>query len=344
MLKLDRLQDGFTSRYPHQYVTIDSHTQGEPTRLLVDGIDDLAGATMKEKRQSFASRYDHVRLLLTREPRGHRDIFAAAVTEPVSPEAAFGLIYMDAKRYPYLCGHGTIGAITALVETGALAFGDGDHVITVDTPSGPLQAHTRINNDRVESVGLDMVPSFVLESGCVLEIPHFGKIDIDLVYVGGVFAMVSAAAIGLELKSANSQQLIRLGMDIIAAANHTLQVAHPERPEVNTIDVAEFYSEDAQGRGTSVVVYGEAHMDRSPCGTGTTAKMTLLHHQGCLQTGKNYFNSSPLGTTFKGVILHRQSVGKFDGIVARITGSATITGLHRFVVDPTDPFPEGFLL
>lgn len=344
MLKLDRLQDGFNSRYPQQYITIDSHTQGEPTRLLVGGIDNIVGWTMKEKRERFASRYDHVRLLLTREPRGHRDIFAAVVTEPVNRQAAFGLIYMDARRYPYLCGHGTIGAVTALVETGALDLGDGDHVITIDTPSGPLQAHTRINNDRVESVGLDMVPSFVLETGCVLEIPHFGKIDVDLVCVGGVFAMISASAIGLELKPANSQQLIRLGMEIIAAANKTLQVAHPERPEVNTIDVAEFYSEDTQGRGTSVVVYGEAHMDRSPCGTGTTAKMTLLHHQGRLQPGEYYFNSSPLGTTFKGEILRQQSVGKLDGIVARITGSATITGLQRFILDPADPFPEGFLL
>ena len=348
MIALDQISKGFSDRYPDQFVTIDSHTQGEPTRLLVGGIDALPGKTIIAKRNFFAARYDHLRLLLTQEPRGHRDMFAAVVTEPVSRGAHFGLIYMDARRYPYLCGHATIGAVTTLIETGVLAAQDGDTLITVDTPSGPLQAHSRVLDGRVLSVGIDMVPSFVLKTDCPVDVPGYGVINIDLVCVGGFFAMVSAATIGIELSAHNSPEIIALGMAIIAAANRQLQVYHPERPEVNSIDVTEFYAEkpaDREGKnGTSVVVYGESHVDRSPCGTGTTAKMTLLHHKNRLRLHETYRNGSPLGTVFQGNITGELTIGEFSGIVGQIRGSATLTGLHRFVLDQNDPFPQGFLL
>ncbi len=345
MFKLDRIENGFLHRYPDRIVTIDSHTQGEPTRLLVGGVGSLPGSTMKAKRDFFESRYDHVRQLLTREPRGHRGIMAAVVTEPVTPQGAFGLFYMDARRYPFLCGHATIGAVATLIESGALVAEDGDTLITVDTPSGPLAAHTRIRSGRVESVAIDMVPSFVFDTARDIEVPGFGRIPVDLVCVGGFFAMVSARSVGIDLIPANSHRLIPLGMAVIDAANQAFSVFHPGRPEVKTVDVTEFYDEDpVAGTGKSVVVYGESHMDRSPCGTGTTAKMTLLHHQGKLIPGQVYKNASPLGTVFEGRILKTVSIGKFGGIVGQIRGNAQITGYHQFVVDANDPFPEGFLL
>jgi proline racemase len=270
---------------------------------------------------------------------------AAVVTEPVSAKGAFGLFYMDARRYPYLCGHATIGAVATLIETGALEAVDGDTVITVDTPSGPLDAHTRIRNGRVASVAIDMVPSFVFDTRRELEIDGFGKVNVDLVCVGGFFAMVSARSISIDLVPENSQRLIPLGMAIIEAANQAFAVYHPERPEVNTVDVTEFHDQGPRaGTGKSVVVYGESHMDRSPCGTGTTAKMTLLHHQGKLGQGQTFTNASPLGTVFEGQVVGTMAVGKFDGIVGQVRGSAQITGYHQFVVDKHDPFPEGFLL
>ncbi len=355
MLRLDQVHKGFVDRYAERIMTIDSHTEGEPTRLLVGGIGPLPGATMEEKRHFFTSHYDHLRLLLTREPRGHRDMFAAVVTDPVSPEAQFGLIYMDSRRYPYLCGHATIGAVTTLVETGAIQAPDGDTLITVDTPSGPLQAHTRIAGGRVLSVGIDMVPSFVLQTACSLEVPGFGLVTVDLVCVGGFFAMVSAASVGIDLAAENSRELISLGMAIIDAANRQLSVHHPLRPEVHTIDVTEFYVEDPGNSnnnsedvsiksGTSVVIYGESHMDRSPCGTGTTAKMTLLHNKGRFRPGQTYRNTGPLGTIFEGRIVEELTIGDLSGIIGRIRGSATVTGYHQFVVDAKDPFQQGFLL
>ncbi|NNL76476.1 MAG: hypothetical protein HKO68_09090, partial [Desulfobacterales bacterium] len=212
MLKLDRIKSGFITRYPDRIVTIDSHTQGEPTRLLISGVGALPGNTIKAKRDYFESHYDYVRMLLTREPRGHRGIMAAVVTDPVSSKGQFGMFYMDAKRYPYLCGHATIGAIASLIETGALENSDGETLITVDTPSGPLDAHTKIRDGHVESVAIEMVPSFVFDTGCEVEIAGFGAVSVDLVCVGGFFAMVSARSIGLDLVPANNQRLISLGM------------------------------------------------------------------------------------------------------------------------------------
>jgi len=345
MLNLDRIPDGFHDRYPDRIVTVDSHTQGEPTRLLIEGLGPLPGTTMKDKRDYFESRFDDVRMLLTREPRGHRGIMAAVVTEPVSPRGRFGLFYMDARRYPYLCGHATIGAVATLVEAGALEVGEGEQVITVDTPSGPMDAHTRIRAGRVTSVAIDMVPSFVFDTGRELTVEGYGRIPVDLVCVGGFFAMVSARTLGLDLVPANKQQLISLGMAVIEAANRDFEVHHPERPEVNTVDVTEFYDEDPRtGTGRGMVIYGESHMDRSPCGTGTTAKMTLLHHKGKLKPGEAYRNAGPLGTMFEGRIVRTQPIGPFRGIVGQIRGTAQITGYHQFVLDAHDPFPKGFLM
>jgi len=345
MLKLDRIINGFLALYPERIVTIDSHTQGEPTRLLISGVGALPGSTMKDKRNSFESHFDHVRMLLTREPRGHRGIMAAVITEPISPEGQFGLFYMDARRYPYLCGHATIGAVVSLIEAGALHTDADDTIITVDTPSGPLDAHTRIRDGHVESVAIEMVPSFVFDTDCEIDVTGFGKVPVDLVCVGGFFAMVSARSIGIELVPQNSHRLIPLGMAVIEAANRALNVYHPQRPEVNTVDVTEFYDEDPKtGTGKSVVIYGESHMDRSPCGTGTTAKMTLLHHLGKLDRGQAYKNTSPLGTVFEGRIIKTLPIGKFEGIVGQVRGNAQITGYHQFVVDANDPFQKGFLI
>jgi proline racemase len=345
MLNVDRLEQWLPARFDDRIVTIDSHTQGEPTRLLVGGVGALPGDTIKARRDHFESHFDHVRQLLTREPRGHRGIMAAVVTEPVSPNSDFGLFYMDARRYPYLCGHATIGAVVTLIEAGALSAPEGETVIVVDTPSGPLEAHTRIHHGRVHSVAIEMVPSFVFATGRELTVAGYGTMPVDLVCVGGFFAMVSVRAIGIELTPANSQRLITLGMDVIEAANSAFHVSHPLRPEVTTVDVTEFYEHDrTQGGGRSAVIYGESHMDRSPCGTGTTAKMTLLHHQGKLAAGDVYRNSGPLETVFEGRIVKTVHIGEMDGIVCQVRGNAQITGIHQFVVDGRDPFPQGFLL
>jgi len=341
-----KMKGVLAERFPSRVLTIDSHTAGEPTRLIVGGIPPIPGKTMQAKLDYFRANLDSIRLLLTSEPRGHRDMLAAAVTEPTTEGADFGLIYMDARRYPFLCGHATIGAVTTLIEAGALSATGAEAVVTVDTPSGPMRTRAQIKADKVDSVAIQMVPSFVYGADQTLRVPGIGTIVVDTVCVGGFFVMVSADQIGIELTLANAKQLVQLGMAIIDNANDQLQVRHPMRPEVTTIDVVEFYdpSGHAQKSGKNIVVYGEAHMDRSPCGTGTAAKMTLLHHRKQLAVGQSFINANPLGPTFEGRIAFKTKVGELPAIVGEVCGSAHITGIHEFVLDPDDPFPQGFLV
>jgi proline racemase len=333
-------------RYPSRIVTIDSHTAGEPTRLIVGGVDPLPGQSMQEKRLYFMAHYDHIRLQLTRETRGHRGMFGAFLTEPVTPGAHFGLIYMDPRRYPFLCGHASMGAVMTLIAAGAIPR-TGDVIpVIVDTPSGPMEATAYLKSGRVESVAIKMVPSFVYKDPEKIELPGHGLISAATVCVGGFFIMVSADELNLDWLPANRPRFVNLGMQLIHAANQQLVVRHPTRPEVNTVDVTEFYDPagDAQSKGKSMVIYGEDHMDRSPCGTGTAAKMTLMHHRGQLELNQPFINTSPLGTTFQGRLVKAVTIGDMPGVIAEIRGSAHITGIHEFIMDADDPLQEGFLL
>ncbi len=327
--------------------TIDSHTEGEITRLIVAGLGKISGSTMMEKLDYFKAHYDPVRCLLTKEPRGSREVLAAAVTENTTPDAAFGLIYMDAKRYPYLCGHATMGAVATLARTGFLALEEGENQVKINTPSGTMEARAQVQNSRVLSVAIDMVPSFVLDTGQSVQVPDFGTVDIDLVCTGGFFAMVDADRLGIEPVMDNKGVLVDLGMKIIDAANQQLKVVHPVRPEVNTVDVTEFYDsrvEKGKAMGRGMVVYGESHMDRSPCGTGTAAKLALLHHYGKISLHQPYLNYSPLGTCFEACLVEKTQINHLDAFVTRIKGRAWITGLHHFVLEDTDPFQQGYLV
>ncbi|HDQ73417.1 MAG TPA: hypothetical protein ENN19_15185 [Chloroflexi bacterium] len=333
-------------QYPDRVLTIDSHTAGEPTRLIVGGLPPIPGETVAEKRKHFMRDWDHVRMQLTCEPRGHRDMLAALLTEPTSAGADFGLIYMDARRYPYLCGHATIGAVTTLIKAGIVEAVEPQTTVIVDTPSGPAEAIAHLRDGLLDSVTIQLAPSFVYGENLDLDAPGLGRIQVDTVCVGGFFAMVSAEQIGLALDVDNAGRLIELGMSIIEAANEQLTVRHPTRPEVRTVDVTEFYDLSAHqaGRGVSAVVYGESHIDRSPCGTGTSAKMALLHHQGRLALNHPFVNAGILGTTFEGRLVAETRVGDLPAVIPEVRGSAHVTGVHQFVLDSRDPFPHGFLL
>ncbi|HID62421.1 MAG TPA: hypothetical protein EYP49_06725 [Anaerolineae bacterium] len=342
-------------KFENQIVTVDSHTAGEPTRLVIAGLPPIPGRTINDKRLYISENLDHVRLLLTREPRGHRDMLGAVVTEPVSEGADFGLVFMDARRYPYMCGHGTIGAVTTFIEMGWLTAQEPETVVVVDTPSGRVRTRARVRTpdsngpggrQRVESVAFQMEPAFAFLLDQSLEVPGLGRLSVDVSFAGGFFIMVSADQIGLAFTPDNAPTLARWGMAIIEAGNQQVPVQHPTRTYINTIDVVEFYDPTGhpQARGKNFVVYGEGHVDRSPCGTGTCAKMALLHRRGELAVGQPFVNEGLLGTTFDGLILGETTVGDWPAIIPQAAGRAYITGFHRFVLDPGDPFPEGFLL
>lgn len=337
----------FSKGFGECITTIDSHTEGETTRLIVNGLRDIKGKTMMDKLEWFKSRYDHVRCLLTKEPRGSKEILAAMVTQNVTKNAKFGLIYMDAKRYPYLCGHATIGAVATLARTGFFKLDQGENYVIVDTPSGPIEARVFVQKDKLTAIAINMVPTFIYSTGQQIEVKEFGTIKIDLVCAGGFFAMVDSHEVGIEPILKNKDVLTDLGMKIIDAANEQLTVSHPVRPDVKTIDVTEFYDsqhENGKAFGKGMVIYGESHADRSPCGTGTAAKLTLLHHYGKIKMNQKYINYSPLGTSFDAMLVKKEKIGSMDGFIVQIKGMAYLSGIHHFIVDNNDPFQQGFLM
>ena len=339
--------DQLTDRYPNPLITIDSHTEGEATRLLISGISDIPGDTMVKKLQYFESEQDQIRCLLTKEPRGPRGTLAAVVTENVSPEASFGLLFMDARRYLHLCGHATIGAVATLAEIGTLKLDEGQNVVSVDTPSGIMTVRVTLTDGAIVSLALKMVPSFVYQVDQKVKVDGFGEVVIDLVCTGGYFAMVNTEILGIEPVLKNKKVLTELGMKIIEAANEQLIVSHPENPTVNTVDVTKFYQTetvDGQIRGRGFVIYGESHMDRSPCGTGTAAKLALLKYRNEIQMGQIYTSISPIGTTFTASMVETTRVGELEAVVAEIQGRAWITGVHHFCLDKNDPFNKGHLV
>ncbi|MCL7453372.1 MAG: proline racemase family protein [Anaerolineae bacterium] len=353
-----QLDTGNFLRFENQIVTLDSHVAGEPIRLAVGGLPPIPGNTINEKRLYMSEHLDHIRRLLTREPRGHRDMFAGVITEPVSDEGAFGIVFMDAQRYPYMCGHGVIGTVAAFIEMGWLESQQDELAVVVDSPSGPVHALATIDRTagwpHASSVAIKLESAFVYSLAQRLDIPGLGSVQVDVCFAGGFFVMISVDQIGLALTPEHSPQLRQWGMAAIEAANQQLSVRHPVRTYIDAVDVAEFYDPagHAEGRGRNFVVLGEGHVDRSPCGTGTSAKMALLHRRGELKKGQPFVNQGLLGTSFEGRILEEITVGApspdpaqvFPAIVPQVRGSAHLTGLHRFVVTPDDPLPEGFLI
>ncbi|MGD9029830.1 MAG: proline racemase family protein [Anaerolineae bacterium] len=358
-----RLDTRAFAEFENQLVTLDLHAGGEPIRLLIDGLPSIPGETINDKRLHVGEHLDQVRLLLTQEPRGHRDMFAGIITDPVSEQGDFGLVFMDARRYPYMCGHGIIGAVTGLIEMGWLEAKGPETAVVVDSPSGPIQACARVRQradgrPRVESVAIRLESAFAFLLDQPLEVPGLGHLTVDVSFAGGFFVMIPADQIEGDLVPENAPQLARWGMASIEAGNQQLSVQHPTRTYIDTIDVAEFYDPagHSQRLGRNFVVLGEGHVDRSPCGTGTSAKMALLHRRGELAVGQTFVNRGLLGTTFEGRIVAESTVGDpatglghragqmLPAIVPEIRGAAHVTGLHRFILTPEDPFPEGFLI
>lgn len=355
-----KFDSAFHRAFSDSILSIDSHVAGEPARLIVGGVPPISGKTTNDKRLYLSENLDDIRLRVTREPRGHRDMFASILVEPESEEATFGLVYMDARRYPYLCGHATIAAVSAMIELGLIKPQLPETPVVVDTPSGPWRtvAHVRENpvsggrRFLVDSVSIRPEIAFAYQLDQPLEVPGLGSIQVDVSFTGGFFVMVSADQIDLDLSVDNASRLAQLGMDIIEAGNAQLEVQHPQKNFINTIDVVEFF--DPRGhenkRGKNFVVLGEGHIDRSPCGTGTCAKLALLHKRELLNVGEPFVNEGFLGTTFDARIIRETSLKdpatglNTPAIIPEVSGTAHITGLQHIVLTPEDPFPEGFLI
>lgn len=325
---------------------IDSHTMGEPTRVVIGGIPKIPGKTMAEKKKYLETNMDYLRTAIMLEPRGHNDMFGSIITTPTNEEADFGIVFMDGGGYLNMCGHGSIGAVTIAIETGMVSVEEPITEVVMDTPAGMVRAKAKVENGKVKEVSIVNVPAFHYKKDIEVDIPELGKITLDISFGGSFFAIVDVKQLGIAVEPKNTQLLIDAGLKIRDAINKSVKIEHPVLKHIKTVDLVEIYDEprnpDAHLR--NVVIFGQGQVDRSPCGTGTSAKLATLYSKGKLDVNEYFVYESILGTTFKGRIIDTTKVGDYDAIVPEITGSAYITGFSHFVIDEEDPVKYGFVL
>ncbi len=339
-----------TGHYAHEFKTIDSHTMGEATRIVYDGFPELPGKTMMEKKQYLEEHFDNYRRALMLEPRGHKDMFGALITAPVHPEADLGVIFMDSGGYLNMCGHGSIGTASMAVETGLIKAREPVTDVNLDVPSGIIRTKVFVRNSKAESVSLLNVPSFLYKEDCSLNVMYQGggeqTLKFDIAFGGSFFALVDADEIGLELTPENVEKITCLGMALRSRINEVIPVKHPFL-DIAAVDLVEFYSMHTQNPKADLrncVIFGGAQADRSPCGTGTSAKMAALYAKGKLGIDEVFTYESITGALFRGRVVSEVKLGDQKAIIPEITGSAYITGMNTWILDDEDPLEDGFLL
>lgn len=332
-------------RTRHIFHAVDSHTEGMPTRVITGGIGTLPGATMAERRTHFMAHRDAVRTLLMYEPRGHAAMSGAVLQPPTRPDADFGVLFMEVSGCLPMCGHGTIGVATVLVETGMVEVTEPVTTVRLDTPAGLVSVDVRVEDGAATSVTLTNVPAFSAGLGLTAKVPGHGTVPYDLAYGGNFYAMVHLDDLGLPFDRSRKDELLAAGLALMDAVNATDRPVHPLDPAIHGLKHVQLIAPGSDAvRSRHAMAIHPGWFDRSPCGTGTSARMAQLHARGELALGADFVNESFIGTEFTGRLVAETTVGTLPAVVPTVTGRAWITGTAQYFLDPADPFPEGFLL
>jgi proline racemase len=335
---------------------IDLHAGGEHGRVIVGGVLDVPGNTMFDKMQYFQKHHDDLRLRMLREPRGYPAANCNLILPPTNPRADAGFIIMEQTEYVPMSGTNTICTTTALLETGMLTMQEPYTDLTLESPAGLIGVRATCANGKVTGVTFQNVPAFAVHLDTPVEVPHLGTVTLDVAWGGMFYFVAEAARFGLGLTPDEGKDIVRIGEMIKSAVREQLPVVHPENPEIRDVTIGILSgppsSPNADSKNAAIVSTNRLDwnnpatwtgaLDRSPCGTGTCAKMAVLHAKGQLALNQDFRHEGILGTVFAGRLIQETQVGPFPAVVPTITGTAWITGLATYGTDPDDPFPNGF--
>ena len=333
-------------RATRYFAAVDSHTEGMPTRVITGGLGPVPGNSMQERRLYFERHLDDLRLLLMREPRGHGAMSGAFLQPPTRPDADWGVLFVEVSGLLPMCGHGTIGVATVLIETGMVEVTEPETRIRLDTPAGLVEVAVAVSGGRAERVTLRNVPAFVSALDAEVEVAALGgSVTYDMAYGGNFYALVPAERIGLDPVPANAEELIARGLAIADAINASAPPVHPLDAAIRGCKHVVFHAPGENGANArNATAIHPGWLDRSPCGTGTSARMAALHARGELALGQEFVNQSIIGGRFIGRLVEEMALGDTPAVVPEVTGRAWITGMGQYLLDPTDPFPAGFAL
>lgn len=327
-------------------LTLDAHTAGEPLRIFLKGYPELKGKTILEKRRYAKENYDYLRTSLMFEPRGHADMYGCIITGPVTEEADFGILFLHNEGYSTMCGHAIIAITKVAVETGFVKLVEPETQIKIDSPAGLITSYANIKNGKVEEVYFHNVPSFVQLMNEEIKVKGLGKVKFDIAFGGAFYAFVDADELGITMTPGNYRQLIEKGMDIKRAVMKNYELKHPYDEELNflygTIFTGKALNENADSR--NVCIFAEGEVDRSPTGTGVSARMAVHYAKGDIKLNQTMVIESILGTSFKASPIKETTFGNYKAVIPEVTGTAFITGKNEFWIDPEDPLKLGFIL
>lgn len=322
---------------------IDGHTCGNPVRMVIGGGPQLEGSNMFEKRSHFLREYDWIRKGLMFEPRGHDMMSGSILFDPSDPKNDLGVLFIETSGCLPMCGHGLIGTVTMAIEEGIVTPKQ-EGVLRVETPAGLVIATFQRNGDKVESVKITNVPSFLLHSDLIIEIPELGELKFDVSYGGNFYAIVDPQENFAGVENFSAEELIRMSRKLRFDINQKYEAIHPENSDIRGIShilwTGKVLNPNSDGR--NAVFYGDKAIDRSPCGTGTSARMAQLFNKGKLKVGDRFIHESFIGSVFTGMITDSVKVGEFDAIIPSIEGWAIKTGYNTIFLDSRDPYAQGF--
>lgn len=328
----------------HVIHTIDSHTGGEPTRLVVSGIP-LRGSSLLEQRAYMRQNNDDLRAALMCEPRGHRGMFGAIMAPATRDAVDFGIIWTDSDgSYLNMCGHGTIGIGVTVIECGLAPVTEPVTHLRVDMPAGLVEIDVKVEGGRAISAAFTNVPAFLFKRGVMVDVPGHGKLPVDISFGGNFFAAVRSDDIGIEVRPERVPELVQAGLAIRQAVNRQISVRHPTLDHIRSVDLTTIWGpgQAAGAKYKNIHVFSNGSFDRSPGGTGTSHMMALLIGRGEMDPGETIISEGITGSVFRGRMIRSVKVGEFDGFIPEVSGTAYVTGFHQFVIDPDDPQKYGF--
>ena len=326
--------------------TIDAHTAGEPFRVILSGFPPLEGRSILEKRAFAEAHFESLRTAIMLEPRGHADMYGCLLTDPVTPDADLGVLFMHNAGYSTMCGHGIIALVKVLLETGHFPVSTPQTLLRIDTPAGLVTAIADTQTGTVGRVSFLNVPAFVEELDASIDVPGLGEVRYDLAFGGAYYAYVQADPLKLELNPEHTRELIQVGRSIKKAIRKERVIVHPFEKDLGflygVIFIGSPVNKDSHSR--NVCIFADGEVDRSPTGTGVSGRLAIHFKRGEVGKGESIQIESILGTHFEGYVSETTSFGPYDAIIPRVSGQAYITGKHIFLVDPEDPLKDGFFL
>lgn len=335
-------------RFSKMINVVGVHAAGELNEVITGGVLDVPGASMFEKMQYLQNKADDLRNFLLNEPRGRVTQCVNLVLPATKPEADVGFVIMESDFYVPMSGTNTICTVTALLETGMIPMKEPETKLVLEAPAGLVPVSAHCENGKCVSVTFENVPSFVFGLDAKVDVPGLGVITVDVAYGGMIYVLVDAASIGFNVDKTEAAKLVEVGERIKKAAAEQIPAIHPENPEIHTINQTLFAGpleeRDGVKRSRNAVIVSPGRIDRSPCGTGTSARLAVMHARGQIAVGETFIHESLIGTEFIGRVLEETTCDGLPAIRPAITGQAWITAFHNYVLDPTDPFPTGFRL